>query len=74
MRTALPNVRLGSLADIGGQISDVRFTPKSGHAHDQNPCPLSATRGRRLRTKRRHLAGVRGDESENSFSELAGLV
>jgi hypothetical protein len=27
-----PNVRFGSLAGIGARISDVRFTPKSGHA------------------------------------------
>ena len=25
-------VRYGSLADIGARISDVRFTPESGHA------------------------------------------
>ena len=25
------DVRFGSLADIGEQIRDVRFTPKSGH-------------------------------------------
>jgi len=25
------NVRFGSLADIGVEISDVRFTPESGH-------------------------------------------
>ena len=24
-------VRFGSLADIGGRIRDVRFTPKNGH-------------------------------------------
>jgi hypothetical protein len=36
------DVRFGSLADMGGRISDVRFIPKSGHAPDQNPCPLSA--------------------------------
>ena len=26
------DVRFGSLADIGVRISDVRFTPESGHA------------------------------------------
>ena len=27
------SVRLGSLADIGVEISDVRFTPESGRAY-----------------------------------------
>src|SRR5215203_7293004 len=27
----LPDVRFGSLADIGGSNCDVRFTPESGH-------------------------------------------
>ena len=39
---SLAYVRFGSLADIRGMISDVRFTPKSGHAQRQNRCPLSA--------------------------------
>jgi hypothetical protein len=29
----LPHDRFGSLADIKMDLSDVRFTPKSGHAH-----------------------------------------
>ena len=42
LRTTLPNVCLGSLADIRARIRDVRFTPKSGHAHRQHRRPLSA--------------------------------
>jgi hypothetical protein len=39
------HVRFGSLADNGERISDVRFTPKSGHAQRQHRCPLSAISG-----------------------------
>jgi hypothetical protein len=37
-------VRFGSLADIGGCQSDVRFTPESGHWL-KIECPLSANSG-----------------------------
>jgi hypothetical protein len=43
-----PIVRYGSLADIGVEISDVRFTPESGHAHQRHRCPLCAMCGRLL--------------------------
>jgi hypothetical protein len=36
------HVRLGSLADLEAQISDVRFTPKSGHAESRHQCLLCA--------------------------------
>ena len=39
------NVRLGSLADIGQRIGDVRFTRKSGHAERRHRCLLSAISG-----------------------------
>ena len=34
--TCRPDVRYGSLADIGERTRDVRFTPKSGHAERQH--------------------------------------
>ena len=37
-----PNVCFGSLADIGARISDVRFTPESGHAQHLHQCLLRA--------------------------------
>ena len=39
------HVRLGSLADIGECIRDVRFAPLSGHAQGRHRCQLSATSG-----------------------------
>jgi hypothetical protein len=36
------NVRFGSEADIEERLSDVRFTPKSGHRLSQSGCPLYA--------------------------------
>ena len=36
------DVCFGSLADIGVEISDVRFTLKSGHAQHRHRCPLCA--------------------------------
>ena len=41
----LSNVRYGSLADIGERFRDVRFTPKSGHAHRRHRCLLCAKSG-----------------------------
>jgi hypothetical protein len=38
-------VRSGSLADIRERIRDVRFTPRSRHAHRQHQCLLSAISG-----------------------------
>ena len=37
-----PNVRFGSKADISARLSDVRFTPKSGHQNLVVECPLCA--------------------------------
>ena len=38
LRVRSDNVRLGSKADIGASVKDVRFTPKSGHnAERKNP-------------------------------------
>ena len=37
--------RFGSLADIEARIGDVRFAPKSGHAHRRHQCLLSAKSG-----------------------------
>ena len=34
--------QLRSLADIRVEVSNVRFSPESGHAHRQHRCPLSA--------------------------------
>ena len=39
------NVGFGSLADIGVEISDVRFNPESRHSPVQVGCPLSANSG-----------------------------
>ena len=39
-----PNVRFGSLADIGERIRDVRFALKSGHAQSRQRCRLRAKR------------------------------
>jgi NAD binding domain of 6-phosphogluconate dehydrogenase len=39
------DVRFGSLADIRARIRDVRFTPRSRHAHRWNQCLLSANSG-----------------------------
>jgi hypothetical protein len=41
-RCGEPNVRFGLLADIGVEISDVRFTLKTGHAPHRHRCPLCA--------------------------------
>ena len=40
------NVCFGSLADIRERIRDVRFTPRSRHAHRRHQCLLRATSGR----------------------------
>jgi hypothetical protein len=39
------HVRFGSLADIGGLIGNVRFTPQSGHLRRSNRCSLRARNG-----------------------------
>ena len=44
-----PNVRFGSLADIGVGLSDVRFTPETGHAQPRHTRLLSAKSGSPLR-------------------------
>ena len=41
----LADVRFGSLADIAACLSDVRFTPESGHLRRKNKYPLSARSG-----------------------------
>ncbi len=48
----LANVRFASLADIGATVSDVRFTPKSGHWSIGFECLLLAKSGhwRRFRS------------------------
>ena len=48
-----PYVRFGSLADIGQPIRDVRFTPRSRHAHRLHQCLLSAMNGHRLASTNR---------------------
>src|SRR5262245_55974094 len=58
------NVSLGSLADIGRRISDVRFTPKSGHTHDQDPCPLSAKKGHSATAPRNETHDADGSTSQ----------
>ena len=40
---APPNVRYGSLADIGAGVGEVCFTHESGHAPNVQKCPLSAS-------------------------------
>ena len=35
----------GSKADISASITDVRFTPESGHSQRRRKCPLSAKSG-----------------------------
>jgi hypothetical protein len=49
IRSITPNntagVRFGSLADIGGRISRVRLSPKSGHRQHRHKCPLCAISG-----------------------------
>jgi hypothetical protein len=44
-KSAEPNVRFGSKADIEAPSSDVRFTPKSGHWLSASGCPLCAKSG-----------------------------
>ena len=39
------NVRFGSEADIHRRLTDVRFTPESGHSSAQLSCPLCAKSG-----------------------------
>jgi hypothetical protein len=41
-----PNVRSGSLADIGTRFRDVRLLLKSGHGHHPYECSLSPIGGR----------------------------
>jgi hypothetical protein len=41
----LPNVRFGSLADIGQLIRHVRFAPESRHVQRRNRCLLCANSG-----------------------------
>ena len=43
--STLQHVRFGSLADIREPIRDVRFTPRSRHAHRLHQCLLSARTG-----------------------------
>ena len=43
--TRIGNVRFGSKADISACVSDVRFTPKSGHSQRRLRCPLCAKSG-----------------------------
>jgi len=43
------DVRFGSKADIGTWITDVRFTPESGHFQRRLRCPLSAKSGHPVR-------------------------
>jgi hypothetical protein len=43
--TSEEQVRFGSLADIRERTRDVRFIPKSGHAHRRHQCLLSAISG-----------------------------
>src|SRR5262245_14873165 len=40
------HVRFGSKADMAECLSNVRFTPKSGHGSAQSRCPLCAMCGR----------------------------
>src|SRR6516162_7668149 len=46
----LPDVCFGSEADIGPLLSDVRFTPKSGHWDSAVRCLLCAITGSRKRS------------------------
>jgi len=41
-KAAVTHVRFGSLADIRQRIGDLRFIPRSRHAHLRHRCPLSA--------------------------------
>jgi hypothetical protein len=41
----ISHVRFGSKADIRQYLSDVRFTPNSGHSSVRLGCPLSARSG-----------------------------
>ena len=50
------HVRFGSKADIDAHLSDVRFTPESGHQSPQSACPLSARSGLPLRNKERRYS------------------
>jgi len=45
----LANVRFGSKADIQQCLTNVRFTPKSGHWNSVAKCPLCAKSGHRAR-------------------------
>src|SRR6476660_8133094 len=50
-----PHVCFGSLADISERIRDVRFTPRSRHAHRRHQCLLSAISGHRIRLRRKGI-------------------
>ena len=48
-----------TLADIGAALSNVRFTPESGHHRKPSPCLLSANNGHcRIATSFDHLVGA----------------
>ena len=70
------NVRYGSLADIRERISDVRFTPQSGHAQRRH---TSVCAGPDRPTARYHstwaaYAEARTEESRQRLSAIGGLA
>ena len=56
IRAGNGDVRVGSLADIARRTSDVRFTPKSGHAERRHQCLLSAISRHAQRRSRSSVA------------------
>ena len=62
----MPDVRYGSLADIGVEISDVRFTPESGHVHRRNRCLLCAISGHHGESVTRSRVSARPKRSNMS--------
>jgi hypothetical protein len=67
------NVRFGSKADIAACLSDVRFTPESGHVQCNSECPLSAKSGDRVLLN--HLVGSQQEGLRNIQSKrFGGLV
>jgi hypothetical protein len=63
----LQDVRLGSLADIAAALSNVRFTPESGHRRKQSSCPLCARNGLMRYSKKRPM------QSPHQLGRAAGL-
>jgi hypothetical protein len=66
------DVRFGSLADIDERLTDVRFTPESGHHKPLWGCPLCAINGRE-QLKRGRCAD-QGDRDQSTLMFAARMT